>query len=87
MIKPEFSGVYVTKTQTAYRDLNKENPFDSGARDAVNFLSSLETFEQRLQYFPGKKIFGQFVQILQDQYGINMRLDEIISVLKYRKCP
>lgn len=86
-IRPDIGGVYVTKTQTIYRDLGKDNPFDSGARDAVNFISSIQTFEQCLKYYPGKRIFGQFVQLLQQKYGINMRLDNIVAILNKDNAP
>jgi predicted ATPase len=87
IVKPDVGGVYVTKTQAAYRALGKENPFNDGARDAFNFVSSLQTLEERLQYYPGKKVFGQFVQLLQDRHGINLRLDDIIAVLSKGNAP
>jgi hypothetical protein len=87
IVKPDVGGVYVTKTQGAYRALGKQNPFDDGARDAFNFVSSLQTLEERLQYYPGKKVFGQFVQLLQDRYGINLRLEDIVAVLSKEKAP
>ena len=87
VVKPEIGGVYVTKTQVAYRAMNKENPFDEGARVAVNFVSSLQSLEDRLKYYPGKKVFGQFVHLLQNQYGINLRLEDILAVLDKDNAP
>jgi predicted ATPase len=87
LVQPDIGGVYVTKAQVAYRNMGKENSFSEGANDAVNFVTSLTTLEDRLKYYPGKKVFGQFVQILQDQYGINMRLEDIVAVLNEANAP
>jgi hypothetical protein len=43
--------------------------------------------EERLKFYPGKKIFGQFVQLLQNNYGINLRLDDIVAVLNKNNAP
>ncbi|MGZ3569954.1 MAG: hypothetical protein ACXU9W_14320, partial [Thermodesulfobacteriota bacterium] len=87
IVKPDVGGVYVTKTQVAYRAMDRENPFDNGARDAVNFVTSLGKLEDRLKYYPGKKVFGQFVQLLQNKYGINLRLEDIIIMVTKDNVP
>jgi predicted ATPase len=86
-VRPEVGGVFITKTQTAYRAFGKDNPFDSGASNAYQFLDTLDTFERRLKYYPGKKVFGQFVQLLQERYSRTLRLDEIVEVLSPENVP
>lgn len=47
-IGPDVGGLYVTKAQTAYRTMGKDNPFDKGAADAFKFVSSIDTLEKNL---------------------------------------
>jgi predicted ATPase len=87
-IEPGVRGSFITKTQAAYREFDMApNPFDEGARDAANFLAELDDLEKKLQYYPGKKIFGQFVKLLQERHGINLRLDDIVAVLNEENAP
>jgi hypothetical protein len=87
LVEPDVGGVYITKTQTAYRTLGKDNPFDKGAADAFRFVSSLDTLEKKLKYFPGRKVFGQFVQLLQEKHNLTLRLEEIIQGITEANVP
>lgn len=79
LVEPDVGGVYITKAQNAYRTLGKENALDQGARDAYRFVSSLDTLERKLKYFPGRKVFGQLVQLLQEKHSLTLRLEEVIQ--------
>ena len=87
IVEPDVGGVYITKAQSAYRALGRENAFDQGAADAYRFVSSLDTLEERLKYYPGKKIFGQFIQQLQDKYGLTLRLEEVAQGISAANAP
>ena len=79
LVGPDVGGVYITKAQNAYHTLGRENPFDQGAAEAYKFVSSFDTLEKKLKYYPGKKVFGQFVQLLQERHGLTLRLEEIVQ--------
>lgn len=81
IIGPDVGGVYITQAQTAYRALNKENPFDRGATDAFKFVSALNTLEKKLKSYPGKRVLGQFIQLLQERHGCTLRIEDIIKSL------
>jgi len=82
-IEPEIRGPFITKAQTAYRDFEiAGNPFEVGAAEATNFLVELgQDRDAKLRCYPGKKLFGQLVQILQERWGVNLRLEELVSVV------
>ncbi len=86
-ITTDVVSIFITKAQTAYKFLGKDNPFDKGAKDAYSFISSLTTLESKLKYFPGKRIYGQFVQLLQDNNGFTLRLEDIITVINKDNSP
>lgn len=87
-IEDETSGVFVTRAQLAYRDLRLgDNPHDEGARAATRYLRSLSSLEQKLHAYPGKAVFGKFVERLQGQHGVNLRLDDIVAVLTTSNAP
>lgn len=47
IVGPDVGGVYITKAQSAYRALNRENPFDRGASDAYRFVSLFDTLDKK----------------------------------------
>jgi len=79
-IEDSVAGTFVTKAQTAYRKFNLDpNPFDAGAASATKYLRGLKTLQEKLAAFPGKKIFGTFVEKTQSLFGVNIRLEDIVS--------
>ena len=86
-VNSKVKGSFVTKTQAAYRKFEEPRSFDQAATDAINYLQEIDTIEQKLKYYPGKRIFGQFVQLLQNEHGINLRLDNIVAVLDAENAP
>jgi hypothetical protein len=87
LIEPEVRGPFITKAQLAYREIGKENPYDAAARDAANFLAGINTFEEKLRFYPGKRIFGQFVRLLQEKYGVDLRPEDIVVVINKDNAP
>jgi hypothetical protein len=87
-IEDEVSGPFVVKTQTAYRSFEIDsNPFDAGASAATRFLRDLVTLESKIAAYPGKKIFGAFVETLQNRIGINLRLEDVVAELTPMNAP
>ncbi len=88
-VEDSVSGVFVTKTQTAYRNFGvvDDNPFDAGAVAATRYLRSITTLEKKLVAYPGKKIFGAFVEMLQEKFGVNIRLEEIVAEITPENAP
>lgn len=86
-VGPDVGGVYVIKAQNAFRALDRENAFDQGAKEAFKFVNSLDTLERKLKYYPGKKVFGQFVKLLQDKYSLTLRLEEVIQGISTANAP
>jgi len=87
-IESDVNWLFVTKTLDAYRKFDMaERPQDAASRDAVSFVTELNTLEQKLRHYPGKRIFGQFVRLLQERHGINLRLDDIVAVLNEDNAP
>lgn len=79
-IEDEVSGTFVTRTQTSFRSFQLDpNPFDAGAVAATKYLRGLTTLEEKLAAYPGKKIFGVFVEKTQSLHGVNIRLDDIVA--------
>ena len=87
-IEGEVLGPFITKTQVAYRNFElAENPFDTGATEATLYLKSLTALNDKLAAYPGKKIFGAFVEILQNDYGINLRLEDVVAEITPENAP
>jgi predicted ATPase len=86
-MQADVGSAYVTKAQVAYRNLGREGAFEAAARDAIAFLGGLQSLPDRLRAFPGKKVFGQMVQELQNQTGINIRLDDLADELDVNAVP
>lgn len=86
-MEAEVGSIYVTKAQVAYRNLGKEGPFETAARDAISFLGGLNSRQDRLGAFPGKKLFGQMVQELQNRTGINIRLEDLADEMSVNAVP
>jgi hypothetical protein len=87
LVGPDVGGAYITRAQNAYRTLGRENAFDQGAAEAYKFVSSIDTLGKKLKYYPGKKVFGQFVQLLQDKHSFTLRLEEIVQGLSAATAP
>lgn len=87
IIKPDVGGVYITQAQNMYHILHKEDAYNNGAKDAHNFVSSIDTLEKQIKYYPGKKLFGQFVNLLQEKHGFTLRLDDIIQCINIENVP
>lgn len=87
LVEEDSLAAFVTKAQAAYRKWGVENAYDQAAQDALNFLRGLTELEQKLLYYPGKRIFGQLVQLLQEEHGINLRLDDIVAQLTEDNAP
>lgn len=76
----EFSGALTAKTQAAYREFKlSANPQEDGASAAIAHLRSLATVEARLAAYPGKRLFGVFVERLQAELGVNLRIENIVA--------
>jgi len=87
-IEDSVSGTFVTRTQFAYRDFKlAENPHDAGAAAATKYLRQLDTLDAKLLAYPGKKIFGEFVQRLQQQYKMTLRIDDVVAILDSSNTP
>lgn len=87
-IEGEVTGSFVTKTQNAYRVFQmSDKPYDDGARDATNYLLGLKDAKDKLAVYPGKRIFGALVELLQANYGLNLRLEEVIAELTPENAP
>jgi predicted ATPase len=81
-VEDDASGTFVTRAQLAYRDFKlAENPYDVGAAAAAKYLRQVSTLEQKLQVYPGKKIFGEFVQHLQQAHKLTLRIDDVVAIL------
>ncbi len=87
IIRPEIYGIYIDKAQSSYKAMDKQNPYVTAGNDAGNFVASFQTLDEKLKYYPGKKVFGQFVQLLQTQYGINIRFEDIVAALNKDNAP
>jgi len=87
-IEDAVSGTFVTRTQLAYRDFKlNENPHDAGASAATKHLRATDTLEKKLGAYPGKRIFGAFVQRLQEQYKLTLRIDDVVAILDVSNTP
>jgi predicted ATPase len=87
IVGSDVDATYITNAQNAYRSLGMENAGDKGAADALKFIRSLDTLEKKLKYYPGKKVFGQFVQLLQSEHDLTLRLDEVVQSLNLNNIP
>ena len=75
-------------TQTAYRQFQLDpNPLVAGANAAAVYLTSLATREAKVSAYPGKRLFGAFVEALQEDYGVNIRLDDIVAEITENNAP
>jgi hypothetical protein len=74
----EVLRLYISRAQIEYRrlDLGSE-----ALRDSIDFVNGLARLSDRLMYYPGKKIFGQLVQWLQNEHGLNLRMDDLIEAI------
>lgn len=87
-IEDDIGGVFVTNSQNAYRDiLGERNWYAKGAADATKYLRTLNSLEDRLHAYPGKRVFGRFVQHLQDKMGVHLRIDDVVAILTRDNAP
>jgi hypothetical protein len=79
----DIGGTFITKAQTSYRDFKlADNSLYAGAAEANKFLMEIgQDRDAKLRYYPGKKLFGQLVQILQERWSVNIRLEELVAVV------
>jgi ABC-type cobalamin/Fe3+-siderophores transport system ATPase subunit len=68
----------IEKTEVAFK---KFEIAGDPRRAAVEYKNSLDTLEKKLAVFPGKKILGGFIEELQNKYGIQLRLTEILNAI------
>lgn len=81
-------AAFVTRAQLAYRDLKlADNPHDAGAKAATKFIKEIDTLEKKIALYPGKRIFGAFVQEIQEELGINIRVDDVVAILTPENMP
>jgi hypothetical protein len=84
----EFAGVLTAKTQAAYREFKlSANPPEDGASAAIAHLRSLTTLEARVAAYPGKRLFGLFVERLQAELGVNLRIEDIVAEVASANAP
>lgn len=87
-IEDDIGGLFVTNTQNAFRDiLGEQHWYNDGAVAATKYLRTLTGLEDRLHAYPGKRIFGRFVQYLQDSMGVHLRIDDVVAVLTPDNAP
>jgi predicted ATPase len=87
-IEQDVDGAFITNTQTAYREvLQASEWYHKGAAAATRYVKSLDTLEKRLAAYPGARIFGKFVQQLQQEFKVSLRLDDVIAVLTRENAP
>ncbi len=87
-IEDHVAGTFVTRAQFAFRELRlADNPHDAGAQAATRFLRATTTLEAKLLCYPGKKVFSKLAGKLQERYGINLRIDDVIAVLTRELAP
>jgi len=84
----DVSTPFITKTQSAYHlfDLD-DNLFDAGAKAANRYLRSLTTREAKMQAYSGKRIFAGFVELLQERYHVNIRVDDLVVEMNTDNVP
>lgn len=87
-VEDDTAGVFVTRTQHAFRELRlSNNPHDEGANAAIRYVRQLDTLEKRLSAYPGKAVFGKFVERLQNAIGLNLRLDDVVAAMTRESAP
>jgi hypothetical protein len=87
-VEDAVSGTFVTRAQLAYRDFKlAENPHDAGATAATKYLREIDTLEKKLLIYPGKRIFGEFVQKLQVDHKLTIRIDDVVAILDPANTP
>jgi hypothetical protein len=81
------AGIWGFRVEVAYRNLGKEGAFEAAARDAISFLKGLHSLPDRLRAFPGKKVFGQMVQEIQNRTGTNIRIEDLADEINVNAVP
>ncbi|MFC1662369.1 ATP-dependent endonuclease, partial [Gemmatimonadota bacterium] len=87
-LEEHVDATFVSNTQIAYRDvLERENWHQDGAGAAVKFLKSLDGLDKKLHAYPGRRIFGRFVEAFQEREGVHLRIDDLVTVLDRDNAP
>jgi predicted ATPase len=86
-IEPDVTGTFITRAQIACRAARDDAWLDVGVKAATQYLSSLKTLQDKLAVYPGKKMFGAFVEILQAEQGVNLRIEDVIAELNPGNAP
>ena len=82
-LQDDVDSPFITGTQWGYRDLlNDSNWVHSGASAAGRHLRSLTGLQDRIASYPGRRFFGRFVHHLQNEKGIQLRIDDVVSVMR-----
>jgi predicted ATPase len=82
----ETRGSFITSTLDYYHryDLGTR---EEATQEALDMLDSASDLSSRLLLLSGSKLFGQFVQELQQKYGLNIRLQEVVAQLNESNVP
>ncbi len=78
----ESTTLYVNRTQAAFRRYElSTGPLEAGTKAAVEYLASVVSREDRLRDYPGKSVYGQVVERLQQSHGVNIRILDLVEQL------
>ena len=79
----ETKASFITSAQGYYfrHSLGGDDLRQRAVDDALKLLESANNLESQLRLLPGPKIFGQFVQKLQAEKGLNIRIEDLVQHL------
>jgi predicted ATP-dependent endonuclease of OLD family len=87
-VADDINGLFIMTAQTAFREiLSSDDWVKAGASAAARHIKSLDARERFLVAYPGRRIFGKFVQRLQEKHGIHLRMEHVLSVLTKENVP
>lgn len=85
-VRREVRPSFVTWVQDYYRHHDLGNG-ELAAEEALNELESATDLAGNLKVLPGSKVFGQFVQALQNGCGLTVRTQDLVGQLDAASAP
>jgi predicted ATPase len=75
---------FITETQNYFirHQLEEQSVREKATEDALQYLDQCSTLDAKLKVLPGFKIYGQFVERLQNECGITLRFESLIESLE-----
>ena len=82
-------AAFISAAEAAYQrySLVLVNQREAAIKDALAYLDGCRDLVDKINVLPGYKIFSQFVQTLQNRFGLSIRFESLIERIDRQNAP